>query len=372
MERRNSHNQLGIRSWVVLLLVLLTSLPTLVSAKSTEERIVIRKTFKMTEGQILGISNRYGDVNINTWNESYTQVVITITARSSDPGKAQDRLDEVEIRERKSSGKIQLDTEILTKTFSLLRQQGLEVLYEVSIPAKYSLEIENRFGDVYLDNRKGNVDIDIKNGNLVAKELSGTENRIMLQFGQIDLTTFNGGEVDISFGQLFLSEAGQLNLKSNGAVNKIGQVRKLHINANLGEIRVREVDEITGGYTSTKVVVERLNVRAELDIKAAIAFEVEEVAAGFEGIVLTGNLTAINLGFEDDAAFDVDVQVQFGDLTSHNLDVPVKSTTLEDKITTYQTATTVKPRGETSTTRSAKPGQVKIHSKYGNVRLTKG
>lgn len=372
MEIRNSHNRLRSRGWLILLLVFWTSIPTLLAASPLEERMIIRKTFQFNEGQILGISNRYGDVNINTWTKNYAQVVITITARSNDPHRAQDRLDEVEIRERRSSSKIQLDTEILSKTFSLLRQQGIEVVYEVSLPAQYPLEIENRFGDVYLDNRQGNVDIDIKNGNLIAKELSGKDNRITLQFGQVDLTTFNAGSVDISFGQLFLSEADELNLKSNGAVNKIGQVRHLHIGANLGEIRVREVDVITGGYTSTKVVLERLNHRAELDIKAAIAFEVEEIAAGFEGIILTGNLTAINLGFEDEAAFDADVQVQFGDLTSHNLGTELKSTAMEDKITNYQTAKTVKPKGTAETARSAKPGQVKIHSKYGNVRLTKG
>jgi hypothetical protein len=373
MEIKNSHKRINRRGWMVLLWILLVSFPTLSYAKPTEEeRLVIRKTYQLSSDQILGIRNRYGDVNINSWEKSYAQVVITIIARSSDKSRAQERLEEVEIRERKLSGKIQLETEILSRSFSILRQQGIEVIYDVDIPTQHSLEIENRFGDVYLDSRLGTVDIDVKNGNLVAKELSGEDNRIKLQFGQADLTTFKGGTLDISFGQLFLTEADVLSLKSNGAVIKIDQVKQLQLNANLGEIRVREADEITGSYTSTKVSVERLNKRAELDIKAAIAFEIEEVAAGFEGIVLTGNFTAINLGFEDEAAFDVDAEVQFGELTSHNLGVELKSTAQAEKLTHYLTPTTVKANPSSSVARSGKPGQVKIHSKYGNVRLSKG
>ncbi|MEL6844315.1 MAG: hypothetical protein AAFP02_13975, partial [Bacteroidota bacterium] len=319
----------------------------------------------------LSIFNRYGDVNINSWSEDYTKVVVTIYAHSSDPNTARERLDEVEILERKSSTGVVLETEILSKTFTLLRQQGVEVTYEISLPDAIPLDIENRFGDVYLDARSGNVKIDVKNGNVVAKGLEGDDNRIKLQFGQADLSKVNRANLDMSFGELSLSEGADIFLKSNAAVVRIDQVDAIELSANLGEIKIEEANTITGSYTSAKVTVGRLNQMAELDIKAAIGFEIEEVAAGFEGIILTGNFTALNLGFHEEASFKVDAQVQYGDLTGHNLGADIKSTTQEEKMTIYQTPTLVPPAsGEVS--RSAKPpGLVKIHSKYGNVRLTK-
>jgi len=298
-------------------------------------------------------------------------VVVTIYAHSSDPERARERLDEVEILERKTSSGVVLETEILSKTFTLLRQQGIEVSYDISLPDDIPLDIENRFGDVYLDARSGNVKIDIKNGNIVAKDLTGEENRIKLQFGQADLAKVNVGNLDISFGQLFLTEGKDVFLKSNGAVVRIDRVDALELSANLGEIKVEEVDVLTGGYTSTKVTVGRLNKSAELDIKAAIGFEIEEVAPGFEGIVITGNFTALNLGFHEEASFNIDAEVQYGDLTGHDLGTEIKSTTREDKLTTYLTPTTVPPASG-GTARTGKPGTVKIHSKYGNVRISKG
>ncbi|MEL6591438.1 MAG: hypothetical protein AAFQ68_15215 [Bacteroidota bacterium] len=335
------------------------------------ESIVIKKSLQLSPDQTLSIFNRYGDVNINSWSEDYTKVVVTIYAHSSDPNTARERLDEVEILERKSSTGVVLETEILSKTFTLLRQQGVEVTYEISLPDAIPLDIENRFGDVYLDARSGNVKIDVKNGNVVAKGLEGDDNRIKLQFGQADLSKVNRANLDMSFGELSLSEGADIFLKSNAAVVRIDQVDAIELSANLGEIKIEEANTITGSYTSAKVTVGRLNQMAELDIKAAIGFEIEEVAAGFEGIILTGNFTALNLGFHEEASFKVDAQVQYGDLTGHNLGADIKSTTQEEKMTIYQTPTLVPPAsGEVS--RSAKPpGLVKIHSKYGNVRLTK-
>ncbi|MEL7531183.1 MAG: hypothetical protein AAFN10_07755 [Bacteroidota bacterium] len=368
MENRFSHKR---SAWRVALWLVLWSMPMLTIGSTVEESIVIKKTLRLNSDQTLSISNRYGDVNINSWNEDYTKVVVTIYAHSADPERARERLDEVEILERKTSSGVVLETEILSKTFTLLRQQGIEVSYDISIPKNIPLDIENRFGDVYLDARSGNVKIDIKNGNIVAKDLTGEDNRIKLQFGQADLSKVNGGNLDIAFGQLFLTEGQDIFLKGNGAVVRIDQVKEIELSANLGEIKIDEVDIITGSYTSTKVTVGRLNQKAELDIKAAIGFEIEEVAPGFEGIVLTGNFTALNLGFHEEATFKVDAQVEKGELTGHNLGVDIQSTTQEEKMTIYQTQTLVPPASG-SISRTGKPGLVKIHSKYGNVRISKG
>lgn len=368
MENRLSHKR---SPWLVALWLVLWSMPMLVLGSTVEESIVIKKTLKLTPNQTLSIFNRYGDVNINSWNEDHAKVVITIYAHSSDPERARERLEEVEILERKTSSGVVLETEILSKTFTLLRQQGIEVSYDISLPANIPLDIENRFGDIYLDARSGNVQIDIKNGNIVAKDLTGEDNRIRLQFGQADLAKLSIAKLDISFGQLFLTEGKEIFLKSNGAVVRIDKVNELELSANLGEIKVQEVDVLTGGYTSTKVTVGRLNRSVELDIKAAIGFEIEEVAPGFEGIVITGNFTALNLGFHEEASFNIDAEVQFGDLTGHDLGTEIQSTTREDKLTTYLTPTTVPPASG-GTARTAKPGTVKINSKYGNVRISKG
>ncbi|MEO0472935.1 MAG: hypothetical protein AAF206_25180 [Bacteroidota bacterium] len=360
METRSYPKQL----WRVWAMILVCLLPLAASAQEISR--VIEKAFELSPNSVIDIRNKYGNVDIKNWDEDFARVTVTIQAKGNSPERAARRLEEVDIQERFVGNLIQLETRILSQ--SILQQaipHGIKVHYDVKMPIDHSVAVVNRYGDIYVDDRNGNVSIDLKHGNLVAERLDGAENQIMMRFGDADVAFFSGGKVDFSFGELVAGSADVMELKSNGAKVYIDEVEKLSINANLGEIELDDVAHVSGQYKASRFLINNLSKSMDLKVDAALSFDVEHIHSGFEDIKLKGNYTVFNLGFEPDAAFTLDAELDHAKFTPLNMDD--MNVAVEDG---EGKASFVKAK-PISVARVGKQGQVKVEAKYGNLRLTR-
>ncbi|MEZ4828013.1 MAG: hypothetical protein R3C61_17275 [Bacteroidia bacterium] len=271
---------------------------------------VIEKTYSLTPADIIEVKNKYGKVSVNTWDKRHMEVTITIIAKASTRQKAEEKLQEIAIRERAFGQKIQFETRMDGTQIPIGGASAIKVNYEIHLPAANPLEIENKFGDIELEKREGNVDIDLSYGDLYAGELLGGGNTLHLQFGKTDIRHFQGGDIDFSFGSLHIDESEFLYLKSNASQVEINKVQHIELYANLGEIRLDEVGEISGNYTSSKFTIGKLNQSLDMDVKYAPRFEVREVSAQVEKINIDGNFSSFHIYLDPEAQMNLDATME--------------------------------------------------------------
>ena len=352
-------------SKLVLLIAIVIPIHSYAAELGEEVSREIRKSYALEGTEIIEIKNKYGKVEILSWEKNEAQLSVLITAKATHTEKAQQRLEQVDIRERWLGSKIQLETRLLNTSFKIGKLSGITVSYTLYLPTHVPLEIEQNSGNISLASRKGNVDIQLGNGHLEANELLGEGNNLQLEFSDADIAFMQGGDVQFAFGKLRIKEAGDIFLKTNTARVELGRVNNLQIFANLGEIRIDEVENLAGDYTSTKFVVGKLIRTVDLEAKYATAFEIEEVSAEFEHVDVRTTFVSVDLTFASEALFELEAETKKGNMLAKDLNLEIVASTNENNRTQYQAAPTLTARTDQTV------GKVNIKARHGKVKLSR-
>ncbi|WP_299704901.1 hypothetical protein [uncultured Pontibacter sp.] len=299
-----------------------------VYAYKSEKRKTFDKTYKVSKSDVLNIDNKFGNVHVNTWNRNEIQVKVDIISRANSEQLAQEMLNKINVADSRSGSTISVKTEMGSMN-SKGGHQSFEINYTINMPEDNQLVVKNSFGNVYLPDMKGKVDLTVRYGAFKVGNLANSSNSIKASFcnsSSNTISSLNKGNVDLAYSTLNLGNTNGVNGSSKFSDLKIG---------NLSEA-------------------------LDMDVKYG-TFRVDNVKRNFKTISVNGGFTPIQFHFEDDSAFDFNVNVQFADFkVDRNL---VKFTTLEKG----HTSAAYKGRFGSSTSK----GSINITSKYNDVRFTK-
>ncbi|MDX5418883.1 MAG: hypothetical protein LPK09_06685 [Hymenobacteraceae bacterium] len=295
------------------------------AAYDSEKRKTFEETYKVNKSDVLNIENKFGRVHVNTWDRNEIQVKVEIISRASSDKNAQELLNKINIIDSRSGNIISVKTEMESmKNYG--GNKSFEINYTISMPDENALTVKNSFGDVYLAALKGKVDVNVKYGSLKSDRMSNASNSVKIAYGSGRCGYINGGQVDIAYSNLSMESTNGLQGSSKFSDFKIGSLAEsLDLSLKYGSLRVDNVSK---------------NVRKI------------NVASGF---------SPISLNFDDNTAFDFDVNVQFGNF---NVDKRlVNYTTLEKS----HTSAAYKGKFGSASSKAS----VNITSKYGDVKFTK-
>ncbi|WP_025609109.1 hypothetical protein [Pontibacter actiniarum] len=297
------------------------------AAFDAEKRRTIEKTFKVNGSDVLGIENEWGKVHVNTWDRNEIRVKVDIIARASSEAIAQEMLNNVSVMESRQGSTYAFRTKLAPMHINgRNNSKGLEINYTVYMPENNAVVVKNSFGDIYLASLKGKADIDLRYGALKCDRLANAGNSVKLAYGSGSCTYFNGGNISVAYADMKVGEAGGLQGSSKYSDFKIGSLEET----------------------------------MEMDIKYG-SFRIDNISKNIRRISLDTGFTPVNLHFADNAAFNFDVNVRFGNF---NVDKSLVTITSLEK-----SYTSAEYKGRFG---GASPkGVVSINSKYGDVKFTK-
>lgn len=294
----------------------------------SEKRKTFEKTYKVSKSDVLHIDNKFGNVHVNTWNRNEIQVKVDIISRANSDQTAQAMLDKISLADSRSGNTIAVKTE-MGSINSKNGNQSFEINYTISMPDDNALVLKNSFGNVYLPDLKGKVDLNMRYGAFKVGRLSNTANSIKTAF-------------------------------CNSASNSISFLNKGTVDLAYSTVNLGGTNGVSGTSKFSDLKIGNLSEALDMDVKYG-SFKVDKVQKNFRNISVTGGFAPIVLHFEDDAAFDFDVNVQFADFkVDRNL---VKFTSLEQG----HTSAAYKGKYGTASTK----GTLSITSKYNDVKFTK-
>lgn len=143
---------------------------------------------------MVSLQNKYGKMNIETWDKNEVQVEARISIGAQDREFAQKMLDRISVEDESKEGAIRFRTTVDNTTMdesgndagSKMRTYEMRIDWVVHLPATATLYAENRFGPITIGDYRGVVELQCKYGTVTAGKLSNRK-VIHVEFGKADI-----------------------------------------------------------------------------------------------------------------------------------------------------------------------------------------
>lgn len=300
---------------LLLLLALLSG--TTVSGQDHKSKMNLSREFPVSRETTLEIQNKYGTIQVVNWEKDMVQIDVEIRVSESSASKLKKLKDDVSIdftgtksyiiaKSKFKSESKRLASELKSVSHTLSgSNKHVEIDYMVSMPAYMDLELNNKFGDIYMDDHSGELNISLSNGAMKANRLDGNAN-ISLSFANGIINTLGSATVELSYSDLTLGNAGQLDLSSKSSKLNADSVNVLKIDSRRDKLFFQRVEFLYGESNFSELWIYDFLRESDISMKYG-KLTVEHVLPPFSKIYVESSYTDITLLFDEQCIFDVDV-----------------------------------------------------------------
>jgi len=234
-------NLFAILLFLPLLTIANTGKPT---GKHTKEK-TIQKEFKVLPSTILEVWNKYGNVDISTWDSDKIAIEAHVIVNGNNEQNLTTALKEIQLDFSDDYNKKKVKVE--TKGLEEIKLHK-EIHYQIKVPKTCPLFVSNSYGNIIIDETDASVDFGVAYGSVIAGKLNGKSTLAISYSQKSKIKYARNLTVFTFFADLKIDESMDLFLKKMQSSNvSIGEVWSLtYSNCNYGTL---EIDSILwGGY----------------------------------------------------------------------------------------------------------------------------
>lgn len=314
----------------------------------------------------LDISNKYGDVIIDSWDQNQVVIDVKVTVEMPNQDKAQKLLDMINVEFSESGNTISAKT-VIDNNFNFSgwgSNKRFSIDYSVKMPVEAALTLSNRYGNSDIDEVKGLTNLDIKYGDIrIGKLTRGNQkplNQIYLAYGKGDIDDAGWLSLNLRYaGSTKINTCQALLLDSRYSRLTVGEVSSIVGDNKYDNLHIGTINNLVleSGYTETSV--ENLNKKLEYTGSYG-SFSVDQIPAKFESIDVESRYMGVKLGIAEDANYKLQAKVSYGGLKYDEENFKNTRRIIEN---TSQEIEGVVGKEESPTSK------VNVTASYGSVRL---
>ena len=299
-----------------LLLLSSLALPQLVFGQFTETRH-INKRFKVTNETRIELTNKYGKVEMKTWDEDSVVIDIDIRVEDKKLSRLEKSLDDIDfditsnqnfliVRTKVGGNMSSIEKEFQRIKETVLQVSGnMEINYTVWLPKTNELKVENKFGDIYIGDYLGDIDIDLSNGNLKSHDFQG-KTKITLNFGDATINQIKSGTLNCNYSEVYLKQADKIDLSSKSSEFEINEINELKGESRRDKFRIRKAKTIDVNGSFSNFRISELTDRATLRVEYG-DIEIEKILHDYSSLYLETSSTDIDLYFKETSNFQFEI-----------------------------------------------------------------
>ncbi|MBN2347669.1 MAG: hypothetical protein JXJ22_02460 [Bacteroidales bacterium] len=293
----------------------------------------ISKAYRINNNTTIEIINKYGKINLLTWNKDSVKFEIDLSIRTTNASKFNKLKNSISFDFTATDYYVVAKTTISSSqsvisdflNTILPTDNQVTIDYTVYIPEYAILKVDNKFGDIYADNLNGNVNITLSNGNLKAGSFNGNS-VIKINSGDGIINSIENGSIYVSYSDLQLKSTDRLTLDARSSRVNIDAAKYIKLESRRDRINIKKVDELYGDSYFSVLIIDELTKEFNYSLKYG-NLSVDFIPKNFSFINLNGEYTDMDLLFERGSAYLLDI--------SHHQDVylnyPVQIARLEEK-----------------------------------------
>jgi hypothetical protein len=306
------------KSGRLLFIPLLLLCFTLSAQEVTKE---FHKEYTAGANTTLDISNRYGDVVIQSWEKDQVVIDVKVTVELPSREKAEKLISYIDVQFSESPNLISAKTVIDDKfNFSGWGNSSkkFSIDYTIKMPVGIALTLANKYGDTDIDELHGLMNLDIKYGNLTAGKLTRGNvkplSKLILAYGKGSINEAGWLDINVRYsGNLDIRRSQALLLDSRYSKLSIGETSSVVGESKYDNLRIESINNfvLENGYTEVNIGL----LTKKLDYNGSYgSFSVERIPSGFESINVEVRYMGVKLGIEENASYNLEAKVSYGGL----------------------------------------------------------
>jgi len=280
----------------------------------------ISKTFETTNNPNLSIINKYGAINVTTWEQNTITIDITIEVNGNNQAITQEMLDLITIEFNNSKNKVNATTHIGEKKRSWWGKNNnnsnssieYKINYTIKTPINTQLELNNKYGNIYIDKLNGPLNLDAKYGSFSIGELNNSSNSIAVKYFKLsEINYIKGGSFASKYSKFIIDTAEDLNLASNYCDFNIDTANKVKFNNRYGTLIINKVTSVTGDGKYIKLIFR--DIKDKLLINTAYgSLQIKEQTSQFSSFTISSNYTSTNINMSKELSYQFNVSASYG------------------------------------------------------------
>ncbi|PHR70590.1 MAG: hypothetical protein COA67_08165 [Lutibacter sp.] len=353
--------------YIVKIVALLLLFPSMMMANNMDGKYTktktIKKEFNVNDDAQLYLNNKYGNIDIKTWNQNVVSIEVIITTNGNSESKVEERLENIDVYFENSSQEVSAKTHFEKQNnswsfFGKRSSVNIDVKYIVRMPISNNLNVNMDYGDVVIDELEGEVSLNCDYGKIYVGKLLNDKNYINLDYSRGSTIDYmKNGEINIDYTTLDIEEAGNIDLNTDYSNTTFGKVNNLEFNSDYGNLIVHSANKIVGNsdYVSLKFGEINNTLIVEADYGS---IKVEKMGVNFDEVNLNTEYTGVKIGVDSNSSFSLVADSQYSGIS-----VP------EDFNFTKQIEKNSKKHYEG--TYNGTNGKITIKSQYGGIKIYK-
>lgn len=316
-------------AFILLLLGLSSPLP---AAEGLQEFTrAIKREFDITANGTTSITNKYGKVDIKTWDRNRVKIDVTIVVNASSESAAQDVFERIDVAFSNSSGYVKAVTTIQPREKGIwnwatgTEKSDYTINYEVYLPETNNLEINHQYGDAYVAALSGKVTANFKYANAKLEKVSNSSD-INFAYGNGTIVRANDLLANASYAKLLIKEAQNVEINSKYTQVSIDRAADIRSNSGYDTYRLGAVRSFTnvGKYDNIDIQsaenvevnarysqVKAMRVSRKLDLDLQYGGAQTGLAKSFSEVSLNGSYTDFKLSVEPGAEYQIDAAASY-------------------------------------------------------------
>ncbi|MCX6285671.1 MAG: DUF4097 family beta strand repeat-containing protein [Bacteroidetes bacterium] len=344
----------------ITIIILLVGLAIGMKGASINEYTrVIKKEFSVSPDAQLTISNKFGGIHCSNWDKNVVGIEVKVVVDATNDNTAAKMLEKINVNFNSTTSLVEVTT-----VFDEMNTSGrnrFQVDYTINLPSSMSLDLSNKFGDIYINEASGKTRINLSYGSLDVNKLNNSDNLIDLKFcNSAKVRSIKGAVINLKYSTLDIDYAGSLRLDSKFSNLNANKIIALNVSFEGGAVDIKNSSTIESRSKFSDMDIERIEQSLSLDIQYG-SCSVRNMGPDFTSINIKNKYADVDVRLPESAVYSLDATLKYCELH-----FPESNSNLNYRSVT---PTSSEYRGVVGS-KDAKPkASVVVRSDYGSVSL---
>lgn len=293
------------------------------NSESYKEEVskTINRQININDNAVLEIKNQFGNIFITEGKNNTITFSIIITAKSTTLKGAQDIIDRINVEFSENKSKVSAET-IFTNNIKGNNNGGMEINYNVTVPPHIFMQLNNKFGNIYLKDCKRDLKANVEFGDIEINSLKTNNNNIDLKFGKLKLGQAKSLNFNMAHSTSEIGNISQLNCTSAFSSIQIKSINILncssfkHGNITITSANQIEIPELHFSEISIDELVNKLTIK---DLQFS-QLKLKRIDSSFENISVFAKFSDININLSRNSSCRINFSTEMADININGFD----------------------------------------------------
>lgn len=282
--------------------------------------------YDVDKGAGLTIQNKFGEIKCQAWDDSSVSINVTVKVDAPNQEKANKVFEKIGVELTGNRNQVEGIT-----TVGNISNANYSIDYDIRMPRWININLDNQFGDIYIDEVDGTARIDLQYGAMEVEALNGPKTDLTIKFSDVTAGFMKDGSLSLEYSEWKSKGTENLKLTSRFSELTIDKVANLNLDSQYDEIRIGSAGQVISVSRFSGLDISKINGDFDFDIEYG-NLDVNYISPSFKTGKVRNSFAEVDLAFDPKVSTSVNAELEFGELS-----YPGSNVSMNEKTVGYTT-----------------------------------